>query len=225
MTYIPSGKDEIEFLESYDSTKYKCPGYAADTALFAVGENALQLLLIKRGNYPYKNSWALPGGFVEINEDIFDAANRELMEETGLSGLYLEQVFTWGKPNRDPRYRTITSSHIAMADASKLNPIAGDDAAETDWFTLLDYSITEANGETHISYTLRGSVELHPVVAYPTGRIQQLYAIESSGLAFDHAESIAYSYEYLKRRINEGYLDLALNDEAVKSRARKIVFE
>ncbi len=223
MTYIPSCEDEIRFLKSYDPTKYQNPGFAADTALFAVGEDALKILLINRGNYPYKGCWALPGGFVDIGEDIATAANRELMEETGLSGLYLEQVFTWGLPDRDPRYRCITASHVAMADASTLKPVAGDDAAEACWFTLLNYTTEETGGETHISYTLSGSKEMHPIVAYPAGQIQKIYPINSAGLAFDHAESIAYSYEYLKKRVQEGFLNLALKDKAVKARARKLL--
>lgn len=223
MTYMPSCEDEIRYLNNYDPTKYQNPGFAADTALFAVGEDALYILLIKRGNYPYKDRWALPGGFVDIGEDIFVAANRELMEETGLSNLYLEQVFTWGLPDRDPRYRCITTSHIAVAHKSALKPVAGDDAAEADFFALLDYTVKEADGVTQISYTLRGSIDMHPIVAYPAGRIQQIFPIESAQLAFDHAESIAYSFEYLKRRVREGYLDLALSDEPVKAHARKLI--
>ncbi len=225
MAYIPSGKDEIEFLKSYDGSKYKNPGFAADTALFAVGEDAISILLIKRGNYPYKNRWALPGGFVDIDEDIAAAADRELREETGLSGLYLEQVFTWGRPGRDPRYRCITSSHVAVADAALLKPVAGDDAAETGLFAMEDYTVTEKDGMTEIGYTLRGSIVMRPVVAYPSGRIQHIRAVQSDELAFDHAESIAYSYEYLKKRVREGYLDIALSDEAVKERARRLILK
>lgn len=223
MAYIPSGEDEIRYLKEFDPTRYQNPGFAADTALFAVGENALSVLLIKRGGYPYKDRWALPGGFVEIDEDILRAADRELMEEAGISGLYLEQVFSWGRPDRDPRYRCITASHIAIADASDLQPVAGDDAAEAEWFSLRDYTVKQADGITQISYTLHGSIEMHPVVAFPTGRMQQIYPIESAELAFDHAESIAYSFEYLKRRVREGYLDIALRDEAVKARARRLI--
>ncbi len=223
MAYIPSGEDESRYLQEFDPTIYQNPGVAADTALFAVGGEALSILLIKRGSYPYKDRWALPGGFVEIDEDIFHAADRELMEEAGISGLYLEQVFSWGRPGRDPRYRCITASHIAIADAAELKPVAGDDAAEAEWFALLDYSVKETDGITQVSYTLRGSIEMHPAVAFPTGRMQQIYSIESAGLAFDHAESIAYSFEYLKRRTGEGYLDIALSNEAVKARARKLI--
>ncbi len=223
MTYIPSCADEARYLKEYDATKYQNPGFAADTALFAVGIDTLSILLIKRGGYPYKGRWALPGGFVDIDEDIFAAADREMMEEAGISGLYLEQVYTWGRPDRDARYRCITSSHMAIADAADLKPMAGDDAVEADWFKLLNYKKEEKNGVTQISYTLSGSIEMHPVVAFPAGRMQQIYSIESVGLAFDHAESIAYSFEYLKRRIKEGYLDIALSDEAVKARARKLI--
>ncbi len=225
MAYIPSGPEEAEFLKNYDPTKYQNPAVAADTAVFALDHDALKILLIRRGGYPYKGCWALPGGYVDIDEDIYDTARRELLEETGLSGLYIEQVFTWAKPDRDPRYRTITASYVTLANLAALKPKAGDDAADAAWFTLKNYEKTDADGVTTVRYTLEGPDILQPVVAYPTGRIQEIYAAERAGLAFDHAESIAYSYEYLVRRAQTGLLELALADNKLIERARKILLE
>ncbi len=224
MAYIPSCEDEEKFLREFDSSKYKNPAVAADTALFALDGDRLKLLLIKRGGYPYKGMWALPGGFVDIDEDIIDSAARELYEETGVSGLYLEQAFVWGRPDRDPRQRVITVSYIALADISKLNAKAGDDAAEAGWFEIKDYARSEKDGFTHIRYTLDGPETLCAEVKYPCGRMQRISPVESGGLAFDHAESVAYSFETLKHTIKHGeFLEYALKDEALRVRARRVI--
>lgn len=202
MTYIPSGKEEAEALKNYDPTKYQNPGVAADTALFAVDGDKLKLLLIKRGGYPYKDCWALPGGFVDINEDISDAAKRELLEETSIRVEYLERAAVWGKPDRDPRARVITVSYIALIDFESTKPIAGDDASQVDWFSITDYIKNVADSSTQISYTLDGPQKFSAIVCFPNERIQEITAIKSGGLAFDHAESIATSIELLKKRVD-----------------------
>lgn len=217
MAYIPSCEDERQFLSSYDASKYKNPAVAADTALFALDGDALKILLIRRAGYPYRGCWALPGGFVELGEDLPKAAARELLEETGLSDVYLEQAFVWGRPDRDPRQRVVTVSYVALADMARLAPRAGDDAAQAEWFAFLDYTAKDEGGTTVASYTLRGPATLRPRVSYPAGRIQQIAAVDSGGLGFDHAESIAYSFKYLQRRVRDGFP--AFTDEAEKSRA------
>ena len=224
MTYIPSSPEEKKFLEEFDPSQYQNPAVAADTALFAADGDALKVLLIRRGGYPYRGSWALPGGFVDIDEDIRDSAVRELQEETGITGIYLEQAFVWGKPGRDPRQRVITVSYIALADFSAISAQAGDDAAEAGWFTLSDWRTQETADTTHINYTLTGTETLCPAVAYPNGRMQEIVRTDSGGLAFDHAESIAYSFMLLKRRIQNGaFLDLSLNGTDLKARTKKAI--
>lgn len=224
MAYIPSGKEEEQFLQNYDPSKYQNPAVAADTALFAVDGDSIKILLIKRGNYPYKDCWALPGGFVDIDEDIAASAKRELLEETGLKDIYCEQAFVWGSPDRDPRARIITVSYIALADYNQLNAKAGDDAAEAEWFTLDEYKKYDAEGNTYISYTLSGIETLSPAVVYPTGRIQEINRIKSGKLAFDHAESIAYSFECLKQRIIHGdILEFALQDSQLRAHTKKTI--
>ena len=91
------------------------PMVTADAAVFAFVDGKARLLLIQRKHEPYQGRWALPGGFVEIDEDLPEAAARELAEETGLKDVPLEQLRTFGKPGRDPRGRTITVVYFGIA--------------------------------------------------------------------------------------------------------------
>jgi 8-oxo-dGTP diphosphatase len=112
------------------------PAVTADVVLFTIRDGGLALLLIRRGQAPYAGHWALPGGFVDIDEDVADAAARELAEETGVTGVTLEQFRTFGAVGRDPRERIISVAYWALAPNEQLRPEAGDDAAATRWFPL-----------------------------------------------------------------------------------------
>jgi 8-oxo-dGTP diphosphatase len=112
------------------------PAVTTDVCVFTIRDEALRILLIRRGNAPFRGLWALPGGFVDIDEDLDRGAARELAEETGLSGLPLEQFRTFGAVGRDPRERVISVAYLALAPAQALRPRAGDDAAETAWAAL-----------------------------------------------------------------------------------------
>ena len=108
----------------------------ADTVAFRFApEVGVELLLIERGNPPYKGQWALPGGFVKLDEDLPDAARRELKEETGAEPRVLVQAGTWGKPGRDPRGRTVTVAYLAVMDADTTVE-GGTDAAVARWHDL-----------------------------------------------------------------------------------------
>lgn len=115
---------------------YPHPALTTDIVLFTVCDKSLQVLLIRRGNEPFAGEWALPGGFVGIGEDLEDCAQRELAEETGVADLYLEQLFTFGRPDRDPRERVVSVTYLGLAPPDRLQPRAGDDASETGWFDL-----------------------------------------------------------------------------------------
>ena len=111
------------------------PMVAADAMVFAVFKNKIKLLLVNRGYEPFKGKWSLPGGFVNIDEELEDAAVRELAEETGLTGVHLEQLHTFGKCGRDPRGRVITVTFMGIVDR-KHRIKAGDDAAKARWFDI-----------------------------------------------------------------------------------------
>lgn len=95
-----------------------------------------RVLLIRRKSPPFAGKWALPGGFVDENEPLETAARRELEEETGVSVVDIEQLYTFGDPGRDPRGWTVSVAYLAWVDKSAVGPRAGDDAAEVGWFML-----------------------------------------------------------------------------------------
>lgn len=111
------------------------PAVTTDVVLFTIREERLQVLLVRRQSEPFQDSWALPGGFVGIDEDVEAAALRELKEETGVTGVFLEQLYTFGAPRRDPRERVITVAYYALAPPDSIHVRAASDAREADWFT------------------------------------------------------------------------------------------
>jgi 8-oxo-dGTP diphosphatase len=112
------------------------PMVTVDAVIFAVTQGEIKLLLIKRKNEPFKGMWAIPGGFIGIDEDLDDAVARELFEETGLSGIKLEQMHTFGKPGRDPRGRQITVVYMGIITDGLDRIKAGDDARLAQWFDI-----------------------------------------------------------------------------------------
>ncbi|MGA7982463.1 MAG: NUDIX domain-containing protein [Chromatiaceae bacterium] len=115
---------------------YPHPAVTTDVVLFTLREGKLQLLLIRRGGEPFAGAWALPGGFLEIDEDLPHCAQRELEEETGIAGVYLEQLFTFGRPGRDPRERVISVAYYALTPSEGLTLRPASDAAEARWFPV-----------------------------------------------------------------------------------------
>lgn len=116
---------------------YPRPALTTDVVVFTLREQQLQLLLIRRAQPPFAGMWALPGGFLDMDEDIDRCAARELAEETGVSGVYLEQLYTFGRPNRDPRGRVISVAYYALVPAHRLpDPQAASDAAAVAWFPV-----------------------------------------------------------------------------------------
>ncbi|HYD21271.1 MAG TPA: NUDIX hydrolase [Flavipsychrobacter sp.] len=107
-----------------------------DAVVFCVINEKLMVLLVKRGSEPYKGMWALPGGFVEDEEDLIDGMKRELQEETGLQIKNAKQLRTYGTPGRDPRGRTVSVVYFALIDQEDSEITAGDDAAEAEWYNV-----------------------------------------------------------------------------------------
>ena len=112
------------------------PMVTVDAVVFAFFAGHAKLLLINRAKEPFKGKWALPGGFVNIDEELEDAIERELEEETGLTGIHLEQMHTFGKCGRDPRGRQITIAFMGIATKGKQKIKGGDDAAKAQWFDI-----------------------------------------------------------------------------------------
>jgi 8-oxo-dGTP diphosphatase len=116
--------------------EYPRPSVTVDLVIFTIAEDDLKVLLIRRAGEPFKGKWALPGGFVEPDEALEKAAARELEEEVGVSDLYLEQLYTFGDPRRDPRGRVISISYFALVDVSRQQIRAASDAAAAAWHTV-----------------------------------------------------------------------------------------
>ena len=118
------------------SYAYPHPAVTTDIVIFSIRDEALKVLLIKRAGKPYKGKWALPGGFVREDEDLDTSALRELEEETGVRDVYLEQLYTFGEPQRDPRERVITVAYYALIASDQVSLCAATDAEAVGWFGL-----------------------------------------------------------------------------------------
>lgn len=128
-----------ETAETYDPSHYERPSVTVDVVIFSLIADQLQVLLVRRKQWPFSGMWAIPGGFVRMEESLEAAAARELEEETGVRDVYIEQLYTFGDPDRDPRTRVITVAYFALVPATAVEqPRAGSDAAATAWFPLDD---------------------------------------------------------------------------------------
>lgn len=148
MKHYEMSKEEKDYLSRYDITAFDRPSIAADIAIFSIlkdgdednirklQKKSLKLLLIKRASYPYKDCWALPGGFCRPGEDVWETAKRELFEETNVENAYLQLVGVFGEKDRDPRGWIISNTFLALMDGELCNLRAGTDAWEAKWFTI-----------------------------------------------------------------------------------------
>lgn len=210
------GLTEKEFLLQYRPGNYERPSVTVDMLIFAVDEEEMEteVLLIKRNNHPCIGQWAIPGGFVNVDESLEAAAARELEEETGLKGICLEQLYTWGNVKRDPRTRVISVSYMAAVPKNQLTPKAGDDAEEACWFQVkkkklselengATYALTIENEEEHIfmSYRITETYERQAMMWKKETEIDLLPAIDvldQEKLAFDHAEILNVAMDRLE---------------------------
>ena len=122
--------------QTYNPARYDRPSVTVDLVIFTLQNRELNVLLVKRKNWPFEGRWALPGGFVGMDETLDQAARRELEEETGIHDIYLEQLYTFGEPQRDPRTRVISVAYIALVRSDK-QPLRGsDESTDVRWFPV-----------------------------------------------------------------------------------------
>jgi 8-oxo-dGTP diphosphatase len=143
-----------ESAKNYRAEDYPRPSVTVDVVILTLTEGQLRVLLVKRKRWPFEGMWAIPGGFLNMDEGLEDAARRELKEETNVSDIYLEQLYTFGDPGRDPRTRVITVVYYALIDAAKLDVRAADDAADAAWYPMHDLPQLAFDHKTILDYTL-----------------------------------------------------------------------
>lgn len=204
------GLTEQQFLEQYRPGDYERPSVTVDMLVLGMSRSldSLKLLLIQRGNHPYIGCWALPGGFVNMDESAYVAVCRELKEETGLENVYLEQIYTFSQPDRDPRMRVIDIAYMALMPVADVK--AGDDARDAVWFDVrfTDDRLLIENAERGIQiiYSLEKKLFRNGVVRYENF----VPVLESEdALAFDHAEIILEGLMRLRNKVE--YTDIAFN--------------
>ncbi|MEE0699507.1 MAG: NUDIX domain-containing protein [Bacilli bacterium] len=210
-------ESEAEFLKDYDSSAYEKLSITTDILIMSVAseetgnyrklsEKKFSILLVKRNNYPFKSKWCLPGGFVKIDETLDDAARRILKNETNLKDIYVEQLYTFGDVNRDPRMRVVSTAYMALVDKNRLNDKLSDDAS---WFNVLlleddkEYHVTLDNGSEQIKFVV--ARELRDLT---TDRYD-FKVVKNDKLAFDHPLVIISGIERLKNKIE--YTDIVFN--------------
>lgn len=208
---------EEEFLKNYDSSIYEKLSITADILIFSVSDSThenyrklnnkhFSVLLVKRDDYPFKNKWCLPGGFVNIDETIDDAATRILERETNLKNIYTEQLYTFSNVKRDPRMRVVSTAYLALIDK---NMIKDNISKNASWF-----NISIAENKKEIKVTLDNETETLKFVVGKTLREKTTdrydYTIKSNDdIAFDHPLAIVSGISRLKNKIE--YTDIVFN--------------
>lgn len=151
---------ETDFLDHYNPTIFDRPSTSVDTVIFTVFDQQLQVLLVKRANYPFKNQWALVGGFIDLENDetLEDTAKRKLEEKTGVKTPYLEQCFTIGNKERDPRGWSVTTVYFALLPHQNIKLAMGKGANEIKWSSIINNQVKELLAFDH-SKILRQAIE------------------------------------------------------------------
>ncbi|MDP2628962.1 MAG: NUDIX domain-containing protein [Nanoarchaeota archaeon] len=196
-------------MKNEDIHNFKKPSVTADIVIFTIKDNGLKVLLVKRKITPFKGSWALPGGFVRIDESLEDAAKRELEEETGVKDVYLEQLFSFGDPKRDPRGRVITITYMALVNSENIKLRATTDVSDAKWFSakktlqlafdhkkILDYALQRLKWK--LEYTTV-AFSLLPK-KFTMGQVQKIY-------------ETVFNKEFDKRNFNKKILSLDILKE------------
>lgn len=211
-------KTEKEFLEAYNPDNFERLSMTVDILIFSVSneektnyrktdKKKMSILLVKRNTHPFKDMWCLPGGFIEIDEDLDEAPKRVLKKETNIDNIYLEQLYTFGNPKRDPRMRIVSTTYMALIDKRRLENHLN---ANTCWFDIVycneENDIVDIcldNGTTQISFKIKKVLKERTTDRY------SFETIENNSLAFDHPIVIFSGMERLKNKIE--YTDIVFN--------------
>lgn len=210
-------KTEEEFLKNYDSSVFEKLSMTTDILIFSVSDGIKEnyrklkqkyfsVLLVKREDFPFKDKWCLPGGFVSIDEDLDSAAKRILEVETNLKNIYIEQLYTFGDPNRDPRMRIVSTSYMSLIDKNKLDEKITKNAS---WF-----NINVLEDENTIDVILDNDIEqikfkIRKKLRDKTTDRYDYEVIKNDKLAFDHALVIVSGISRLKNKLE--YTDIVFN--------------
>ncbi|MBR5667451.1 MAG: NUDIX hydrolase [Lachnospiraceae bacterium] len=199
------GLTEAEFLKAYRPGDYERPSVTVDVLLLRMKDDlsCLQTLLIRRRNHPYLGCWALPGGFIEMKESAYESACRELKEETGIDGIYLEQLYTMNQPDRDPRMRVIDIAYTGLIPYDEqTEATAGDDAEDAGWFDIQFTNdrivLSQAEKDVRIEYKLSEKSFKNGIIAV---RNYVPEAVGEESLAFDHSEIVLEGLMKLRNKV------------------------
>jgi 8-oxo-dGTP diphosphatase len=129
-------EEHEESAATYDASRYERPSVTIDVVIFTLIERELHVLLVQRKRWPFDGHWAIPGGFINMDESLEQAARRELEEETGVHDVYLEQLFTFGDVGRDPRTRVISVAYIALVRFDAQHLRVSDESHDVRWFPV-----------------------------------------------------------------------------------------
>lgn len=201
--------NEQQFLQTYSQARYDRPSIATDIAAFSLRtvkseayraspELKLCVLLIQRSGHPFKDHWALPGGFLHRGESIDECAFRELKEETNLHPVSMLWVDTFSQPDRDPRGWIISHAYASIITEEDAKIFGGSDAADAQWFEVS--FLKEGKNRWHLVLRSDKTVLSALLKATPSATAKTRFAIlENNGLAFDHASILAAAMDTLRR--------------------------
>ncbi|OCA99367.1 NUDIX hydrolase [Clostridium beijerinckii] len=228
-------KNERKFLSEYDVNIYDRPSVTNDIIIFTTGDKieensrkvpkkGMQVLLIKRDDYPYKGKWAIPGGFVKNDESLEEGALRKLKEETGIDNVYTEQLYTFGEVNRDARTRVISIGNIALISKEDIRFGDYKDRKESKWFWIEKNLVDSKKDETHTinKYILKFESEdeeikfnyeiiekIERTIFRKKENSYKTLNESNDELAFDHYKIIDYTVDRIRNKIE--YTPIALN--------------
>lgn len=211
-------KSEEDFLTHYNADEFEKLSMTTDILILSVSneeknnyrktdQKKMSILLVKRNNYPFKDKWCLPGGFINIDEDLDEAPKRILKSETNIENIYLEQLYTFGSVDRDPRMRIISTAYMALIDKSRLE---NNLSAKAAWFDII--SIEEKdNIVTIILASEQETIQfgIKKVLREKTTDRYSFEIMENDKLAFDHPLVILSGVERLRNKLE--YTDIVFN--------------